>query len=314
MNTPSLIVLLPLLLGAAFGQVLPDLETKPVRFTVLDPAGSPVEDALVEASEAGRGVLTGRTDARGQLALRLPAEASLSVYVSKNGYYDTGGELFRGGLHKGHDGRLVARRLPDSFTIELKDVRELVPMKHLRFRGNAPLAGQPVGFDFIAGDWVAPFGKGSLADLSFHFHDIQVEGETFTGTMTITFPNPDDGIQPFTAARPFSRSFGSNLAPPHKAPLEGYQPVLTYTKSFRPEEGFEGYEQKDRNYLLRTRTRRDADGRILQACYGWILGEIEFDPRDPKGPQLVFAYYLNPDPSPDARSLEYDLYAPRPRD
>ena len=30
-----------------------------------------------------------------------------------------------------------------------------------------PQKNQPIGFDFVAGDWVAPYGKGSTSDLVF---------------------------------------------------------------------------------------------------------------------------------------------------
>lgn len=292
---------------------MPDLSLKPVRFTVVDSDGDPVKDALIEASRPGPGNATGMTDADGGLMLDLPAGRNLTVYVSRDGYYTTGGELWRGGLHKGPEGRLVPRELPDRFTIELKEVRDLVHMRHKRFRGKAPKSADPAGFDLRAGDWTAPYGSGATADLYFHFHDIYIGDGEFEGTMTITFPNEGDGIQPFTAARPFSMEFGSNLAPPHRAPVNGYKPSLSRTMAHRRGEAWQATREKGRNYLFRTRTVRDQQGHILKACYGWIQGEIEFDPRDPSGPQLAFAYFFNPDPAPEARSLEYNLHKPQNR-
>lgn len=290
---------------------IPDLQLKPVRFMVVDSDGVPLEGVLIEASRPGPGNAEGTTDDDGQLVLDLPAGVSLSVHAYKYGYYKTGGELWRGGMYKGPEGRLVARVMPDAFTIELKEVRHAVYMKHLRFRGIAPLADKPVGYDFQVGDWVAPFGKGVTEDILFSFRDLHFDDESHAGTMVVSFPNEGDGIQPFSGARPFSMEFGSNLTPPHKAPIDGYQSTLTYSVAHREGEPYRGYMEKDRNYIVRTRTVLDAKGKILQACYGWILDEIEFDPRDPRGPQLAFAYYFNPDPDPEARSLEYNLYVPR---
>jgi hypothetical protein len=290
---------------------IPDLQTKPVTFTVVDSEGKPLEGVLIEASRPGPGNAEGTTDDAGQLVLDLPGGASLSVHAYKFGYYKTGGELWRGGMYRGPEGRLVAREMPDAFTIELKEVRHAVYMRNERFRGIAPVAEEPVGYDFRVGDWVAPYGKGVTEDIRFHFTDLYIDEESYAGTMVVSFPNEGDGIQPFTAARPFSMEFGSNLAPPHKAPIDGYQPGLSYSVAHREGESYQGYKEKGRNYIFRTRTVLDPQGKILQACYGWILGEIEFDPRDPRGPQLAFAYYFNPDPDPEERSLEYNLYVPR---
>jgi len=168
----------------------------------------------------------------------------------------------------------------------------------------------PVPFDLKVGDWLAPHGRGLTADILFHFHDILVEPETYSGTLTLSFPNKGDGIQAFQAARPFSMEFGSNHAPPLSVPTTGYERSLSHSLSHTEGEPFKSYKKKQRNYLLRTRTMKDASGTIRQACYGWIEGEIEFDPRDQQGPQLVFTCYFNPDPNPDARSLEYILHVP----
>lgn len=290
---------------------MPGLEVKPVRFTVVDVDGNPVEGARIEASRYGPGNAEGITGKDGLVVLELNRGRSLTIYVSKDGYYKTGGELFRGGLYKGPERTLIPREVADEFTVVLKDVRNPVFMHHKRFRGIAPQADGPVGFDFRVGDWVGPHGKGVTSDLYFHFHDIHVDQNEFAGTMTVSFPNEGDGIQSFEAARPFSMEYGSDLAPPHDAPVDGYQTRLSYSKAHREGEPYQSYEVKGRNYVFRTRTVLDATGRILQACYGWIQGEIDFDPRDPDGPQLVFTYFFNPDPDPDARSLEYNLRVPR---
>lgn len=311
-HLPSLILLLipPLLFGQLNRLDFP-LTPKIVTFTVVDSDGNPVEGALVEASKHGPGNESGLTGSGGRIILTLVEGANLSAYVTKEGYYTTGGELWRGGLFRGLDGNLVPRELPDAFTITLKAVRDPVPLRNARFRGNAPKSDEPIGFDLKTGDWVAPFGKGTTTDLFFRFHHLFLDDEAFSGTMTLSFPNPGDGIQPFQAARPFSMEFGSNLAPPHKAPVDGYLPGLTYTKAHREGEEYHTYEKQGRNYLFRTRTELDPNGTILAACYGWIQGEIQFDPRDPQGPQLSFMYYFNMDPDPEARSLEYDLHAPQ---
>jgi hypothetical protein len=303
-------LLLPLVVFAHGATNIPSLQKKPVKFTVLDHKQHPVEGARIEASRSGSGNEEGMTDDSGKATLQLSAGSTLYLYVSKDGYYDTGGELWTGGIHRKPSGRMAAREIPDSFTVELKPVMDPVALKRTKFRGRAPDVAGPIPFDLELSDWVEPYGRGVSHDILFQFQDILIEPEAFNGTMILSFPNNGDGIQSFQAARPFSMEFGSNHAPPLKAPVNGYQPSLRWSLSHTEGEPYKSYKVKQRNYLLRTRTVTDASGTIRQACYGWIEGEIEFDPRDPKGPQLVFTCYFNPNPHPEARSLEHISHVP----
>jgi hypothetical protein len=243
----------------------PQLQTRDVEFRVETPDGHAVENAFIEASRPGPGHASGNTSEDGSVTLNLSSGKTLHVHVSKDGYYATSGEIWTGGVYKGPAGNMIAREIPDRFIITLKPILDPVPLKVTHLRSG------PDGFK---------------------------------GTMKLIFPNAGDGIQAFTAARPYSMEFGSNLAPPHKAPEDGYQPTLTRVIEHTPGEPFASLSQPGRNYLFRTRTHLDGGGRIRQACYGWIEGEIEFDPRDPAGPQLQFTAAFNPDPNPRSRSLE----------
>lgn len=303
MKTPRLLLLLigsACLLHGQPGVPFPEVLRKDVLFTVLDSDGLPVEEARVAAADGTNGL----TDAEGRVVLNIPANRTFFLEARKEGFYSTVGNLWTGGLYRGPDGNLVERETPDSFTVELKEIRDPVYLRFKRFRGHAPATDKPLGWDFEAGDWVIPYGNGTSADVFFHFHGILLEEKGFEGHMTLSFPEEDDGIQSFKAARPHSMEFGSDLAPPHKAPLGGYQATLSHSKIHRPGEPFQSYREDQRNYLFRVRTKRDALGQLVQACYGWFSGEIEFDPRGSPGPQLAFEYFFNPDPDPRARSLE----------
>lgn len=290
---------------------MPPFKTKEVLFTIIDNENKPVSGASLSASYPGPGNATGVSDRNGEVRLKLAAEMSLFLSASKSGFYETNGEIWQGGMTKAKGQGLVAKEMPDSFEVVLKPVIEPVYMQHHRFRGYAPASDKPVGFDLQVGDWVKPHGKGETVDLYFHFHDIFEREEAFSGTMTLSFPNASDGIQAFFAGRPFSMEYGSNLAPPHKAPLQGYESTLSYSLAHREGEPYQAYTRTQRNYIFRTRTVTDANGKILQACYGWIKGEIDFDPRGERGPQLSFESYFNPDKDPEQRSLEYNLNIPK---
>ncbi|MEY3001257.1 MAG: hypothetical protein RL648_1471 [Verrucomicrobiota bacterium] len=275
-----------------------------VTFTVLDTQQQPVSGALIEASLPGPGNATAKTGPNGQATLLLSGIHNLTVQVTHPGHYSTGGEIWRGGQFLDESGSLAQRTLPASFEIILKEIRNPVPLIRRTYRGHFPPLSGPVGFDMDLGDWTQPYGTGRREDLYFSFHDIHVMERSYGATLQISFPNEDDGIRPFHAARPHSMEFGSDLAPPHVAPLDGYSP--TFEKSIRYQRGdpLQTEDGDDRRFLVRIRAKRDAAGALYQACYGWIEGEIEFDPRDTRGVQIAFTYSLNPDPSPRARSLE----------
>jgi hypothetical protein len=281
---------------ALLGNPLPDRSIKPVTFTINTPDGLPVEAALLEASLPGLGNTKGQTGPEGKVTLKVAKGLSLYLGVYKEGYYSSEGELWTGGIHKGPRGNLIPREIPDKFTITLKPVLDQVQMKATRFFGIVPVVDRPLGFDLERSDWLAPHGKGVITDILFTFSSPDPEDDKNSATMELSFPNNGDGIQSFQAARSYSLEFGSNLPPPNKAPIDGYKSTLLFTKEV-PSRGAP-------NYLIRSRTVLDASGEIRQACYGWIEGEIEFDSRGAGGPQLSFSAYFNPDPNPNARSLE----------
>lgn len=301
------LLLLPVLLPAYPPAMATGTSSTKVVITVLDESGVPIGGAFVEASRNAPGNATGRTDDKGQLVLELTREASLHMHVSRDGYYTTGGELWTGGMYKDSNGKLVARVLPEAFTVTLKKVIDPVDLIRVQYRGHLPNPGKPVGFDMERGDWVEPHGRGQVSDLLFYLNSPQAGAASRYPSLDIVFPNNGDGIQLFMAARPFSMEFGSNLAPPHTAPLDGYRPVLSLEYG-APTTRMQN--DKRINYIVRTRSRADAAGVIRQACYGWIEGEIMFDPRNPQAVQVVFTSYFNPDPDPQKRSLEYLRFVP----
>jgi len=309
MKTHSLFLLLCLAsLTACAGPGIPGLQNKLVRFQITDMEGRPVPGAKLETSRVGSGSNSAIADESGTVSFRVHEEASLFVDASADGFHSTAGEIWRGGIYKNPQGKLVARKIPDAFTIVLKPVLDPVPMIHHMVMEALPETNTPVAYDLLARDWVKPYGRGSVPDLLFlleNSHDNDVEKSTH---LTLSFPNSGDGIQPFTAAYPFSMDYGSNLAPPHLAPLQGYRSSHRIPDSRQAAIQANGASLKNRHYLFRTRTRMDPDGRIRKACYGYILGEFIFTPFNPRGPSIQFKYVFNPDPDPDARSLESERF------
>jgi hypothetical protein len=172
----------------------------------------------------------------------------------------------------------------------LKKVGKPIPMYAKGINTHVPALDKPVGFDLMAGDWVAPHGKGVDADILFTGHfDKRADGES-DFTLTVNFPKAGDGIQEFS----IDRSQGnSGLQSPHEAPTDGYQPQWVQTDNRKPGKPIETNRDSNRNYFFRVRTVLDSNGNVKSALYGKIYGDF-----------MQFRYYLNP--TPNSRGVEFD--------
>lgn len=160
---------------------------------------------------------------------------------------------------------------------------------------------QPIGFDLLERDWVDPHGKGKRADcmVSFDRQDPDAEGHFPLGNMSLTFPNPIDGILPV-----FSAAEGGSVLWSHREAPDG-----KYEKSFQ----FSSHPQDDgihpslefskRTWVIRVRSVTDDEGNLVSALYGKIQGapEVIFFSH---GPAFRMTYYLNG--NPNERGLEWD--------
>ena len=205
------------------------------------------------------------------------------------GYYPThiGHELYQPGQFD--DKTVTANRNP-SFALVLKKIGKPVAMYARRLNTHVPALDKPVGFDLMAGDWVAPNGKGVNSDILFTGHFDKRAGGQSDFTLTVSFPNVGDGIQEF--AVPDSAGV-SGLRSTHEAPADGYQPQWVQTDSRKPGEPVETNRDPNRNYFFRVRTVLDSNGNVKSALYGKIYGDF-----------MEFSYYLNP--TPNARNVEFD--------
>lgn len=183
--------------------------------------------------------------------------------------------------------------------ILLKDVRNPIPMfarslTNRRPRLQVPEFDKDVGFDLMKGDWVAPHGRGEIADIHIKLTVIDLgqrkidRGPMFDAAFTLTFADAGDGIQEF-----FSHPrMGSTLLSPRFAPESGYASVLVKT-AYEHETESSHAKREDLNYFFRVRATKDEQGRLVSALYGKIYGDFRFDERG----RVAFTYYLNPTPN-----------------
>jgi len=172
-------------------------------------------------------------------------------------------------------------------------------------------------FDFVAGDWLPPLGKGKNADMI-----IRTEfrlNETISNRMfkaltyydfinTIEFPGAGNGI--------LEKSVEGNLGLKIRiADATGYVPnkILCFGRRQKKNAVIKGvcpeeYTESDpkRCYCFRVRSQFDEKGNMISAIYGKIYGDFKFDGFDKKGlTGIEFLYYLNPRPLD--RNLEWDM-------
>lgn len=275
--------ILMFVLGTACAQAADPAWHATVR--VIDENQKPVEDAKVGIwyyvnvplgqSEQSQKV-EGSTDTNGifRASHQNTGSIDLGFQASKQGYYPSK-TSYQFTKFKDSDPK---KWIPD-ITLMIKRMRTPVAMYARAVNLGVPVLDKPVGFDFTAGDWTSPFGKGANSDILFTLHPAKsATGQS--SLLTITFPNRGDGIQEFA----IDRSMGnSDLLSAREAPAEGYQPEFVQIDN----------RGSDRNYYFRIRTILDEHGNIKSALYGKIYGDF-----------MQFRYFLNP--TANDRNVEFD--------
>lgn len=278
---------------------------------VVDDDGMPVEGAKAGFGGIGRPKDTGAegdaarvdglTDPRGIFTDEVAVwDATRSGYeVSKSEHYTVWASFSAHPPVKG-------KWQPWNPTIQvlLKRIKNPVPMYAKRVEVKIPEFNQPIGYDLVQGDLVAPYGKGQISDLIFEADRKVVSDQEYDGTLTLRFSNEGDGL----VAHEIEQPDPPGLRMPYSAPDAGYISSKTWVES-RHTSGRENGKiistaSNRMNYFIRVRTVRDNEGKIVSALYGKIHGDFRWfiGARAPKS-GLAFTYYLNPD---GTRNIEFD--------
>ena len=171
-----------------------------------------------------------------------------------------------------------------------------------------PKGEDTLRYDLFMGDWLAPVGTGRVADVTFTRHPREdlgegvngadVRGPSYRDSMTVRFPGEGNGLV--------------ELHPPpsyrlriRTAPEDGYRSEYLCWRGTNRKLEDDGNYDENRCFCFRIRTRRDDRGRIVEAYYGKIYGDILMY----TGYNFIvcgvkFLYYLNP--TPLDRNLEWD--------
>jgi hypothetical protein len=290
MKTYLLSILAILACNCAIAQSNLANHTWKITLKIIDEQGNPLP-----ATKAGVGFFTnsqptsidGVTDTNGLFSVSQTVGPSAGGYLfglsaEKDGCYAT-----RSGFNlMEYD----AVKWNPTITLVLKRVGKPIAMYAKSVNLGMPVFDKPAGFDFMAGDWVSPYGKGKTKDIIFSAHLDQRAENDADYTLTVSFPKNGDGIQEFIVPE---AEKGSGLRSPHEAPVAGYLTQWVQTRSRKPGQSETGNLDANRNFIFRVRTVKDHAGNIVSAQYGKIYGDF-----------LQFRYYLNP--TPNDRNIEFD--------
>jgi len=316
MNPFSLVMLL--LFGQLFGNE--------VKMRVVDEAGTPVAGATTEivfVSYNAEKVRAGLSDSEGRYSALGQGNHSVMLIASKPGYYPV--SLRDLSKDTDHDVEMVLPRIlnPIPLFASYIDSSGRIPGEEMTF----PVHNQWVGFDLEVADWVAPHGKGKIADFQLRFSN-QFKGwedyfagdinahmtkdkelskqrnkewtmEKFKilygkwdGLVEMSFSGEGEGI---LEAKRFIGYSPMKL--PHLAPEVGYS--STWNRAVNSYDGI--ILPKDTGFFLRTRVKKDQQGRIISANYAKFIGRLNVIANTGK---IEFLYYFNP--TPNDRNLEFN--------
>lgn len=295
-NILPAIVLLSLTLGASCQDL------RKVKVSVAGDDGNPIKDAKVTIGFLGSlphqtEKKIGLTTQNGVFEASGTAMLRMGVLVEKDGYYLTQSE--RLSREENHDLHCKIRKMENP-----------IPLFARKFSGRIPNLKQPHGFDFKKGDWVAPHGKGEIADIFFTVHVVEQEKGGLIGRLGVTFSSSSEGVCKVDANSGYLS--GSDLKMPNKAPLGGYVPKME-----REIKGGQ-YETQERNigWFVRSRFVSMPDGEAqhnyakLTRDVNVFVGGGRFLPEDQRREQpqeyavITFVYCFNPEPND--RNLEFD--------
>lgn len=305
-----------------------------ISLRVVDEKGTPIAGAEVVIAFAApqqkdsKGNY-GNTDRDGRFSAKGTNRVGVIVKVTKGSYYKWVRE--KGFGQKDHD-----------ITVVMRKVEKPVPLYVRRVNLKFLVFDEWLGFDFEAGDWVAPQGRGKSRDILFKFHrefkgykfsekkmeemkfpdtteaDLKKFYGKWDGVLQVGFPSDLGGIvEEKENYLPYSE-----MKMPHLAPEEGYQSeeiviekrsYLTEEDERRSLEQMRDYyksgipESKPSGFFIRTRVV-EVNGKVIKANYVKIpkyeddMGGIVPLSVGASG-TVSFTYYFNP--TPNDRNLEY---------
>jgi hypothetical protein len=298
-----------LIIGITALAVVSYAEERPVTLPLarlvikaVDENRAPVEGVNVSLSfmepvSRQPAVVEGLTNAEGLFVGEGGSDSSVGSNIHKAGYYPAGFPFAP--FREVREGKW--QPWGATYMAVLRKIENPIPMYARRLRRLViPIADQPCGFDLEASDWVAPWGKGKIADFVMTLTRRYASRDDFDVNVVLSFTNPLDGIQETNLPEQFR---GSEFLWPRQAPERGFEPTHSSRFGAKPGSDYYGNASEESAFFFRVRTQ-ERNGQIVGALYGKIKGGIRLEGRETGTCAVAFAYYLNPT-SLD-RNMEWD--------
>lgn len=273
-----------------------------VKLQVLDDNTHPVSNAKVDIGfllSHGGNRFSGLTDSNGYIEASEYGVFGQKIHISKDAYYDTKTRTGYG---------------DQNLTLLLRKKKNPIAMYAKHFKEKIPVNDKKVGFDFIGGDWVSPYGNGKYNHIYFKYTGNSTDFFNYKAKLIISFPNEKDGYQSVE----YPQGAFSEFHLPYEAPLTNYLSILerdTWSKKATDEKNYK-YQipfinNDDFGYFFRVNTLLDVKGEIVNANYVKIRKDIVFSPSRKTDYNPVasagyidFIYYYNP--ISNDRNVEFD--------
>ena len=279
--------------------------TETVRFSVkvTDEEGCPVTNAVVKIETLKRPVfgmendpnnlrvIIAHANSNGVVSVKFDSLTERFIYwLTAEGYYRCPFREVSYELKEDHLYYVTLAEHEKEDAVVMRKIKKPIPMYSYGSYGamGLPKGNGDYGFDMKAGELVAPFGKGKVAD--FYVRK-RFDEKTRDTKSALFFVGKGNGAYKVKSA------MDSEFRSPYAADTNAV---------FKTEFRYEHLKSEvcdvgeDECLVLRTRCQYDAEGRLVSCHYSKIYGKIEI-----YGWLSFWSYAFNP--TPNDTNLEFDV-------
>ena len=264
-----------------------------VRFKVIDFGGNPISNANVcvrtfKKWVPGEGFghditmdIRGKTDTNGLCKVSFLCKSMEFEYgVGAVGYYGAYSDKDVHFARAGSGFTLRQTQFETNLVVRLKPIGKPIPMfvcyrprgigRQLKYPNDARRGIW--GFDLKVGDWIKPNGKGEVADFFAEYSEEHLQQDKAVDCALVFTNAVDDGcyVAKCTETR-FRSDYTANTNAVYMKRLD----FDSWGKKYKGRYATELLDG-DEYLVIRTRTKRDEEGRIISANYAKIYGPISF--------------------------------------
>lgn len=297
--------------------------TAQLTLRVIDSEGQPVPNVKMSASfwmgednqlrETGKdGLVTFTSSVREEVVISNELE-HVGFDENLNKYYWT---VFRNWYSRPQENVKDGKWQPwdPCFDFLLQERRDPIPMYATGSQHTEilPTRNEWFGFDMQACDWVAPHGKGTHADIEVMHEWNDASSETSVSQLHFRFPDQLAGCYWFDCVDAKLPTTKVQLRSPYHVEKNNAYATKALSFAKKKRARAEGSKKRkdlfdDRGIAFRTRTRVDAEGRLLGAQYGKMYAPAVYQFRllEEGKTEVVLHYYLNP--TENDTNVEFDF-------